>query len=75
MVKNKKIRGAIMLNSLGGGSSQDFWESEYYNLNLGDKRLNQRAKKVALSLSQRLTTCVRRLAEDAKEAHQTYDFF
>ena len=65
----------MMLSSFGEVSCHGFWLSEYSTLNLRDKRLNDRAKKILLSLSQSLTSCVRRFTGVAKDARQAYDFF
>lgn len=64
-----------MENSMGSGTSEEFFTQEFKDLELRDKRLENRALKILKALQSRLTTCVRRLCIEAKEARQTYDFF
>ncbi len=40
------IKGIAMAMSLGYGSSEEFYFDEYQSLDLHDKRLNVRAKKI-----------------------------
>ena len=61
--------------SIGYGSTTEFVLSEFETLNLGDKRLNNRALIIFKALQAQLTTCVRRLFTSDKEARQAYDFF
>jgi len=64
-----------MANSLGMGTSAEFFSEEFEMLNLQDKRLNSRAQKIFMALQNRLTSCVRRIFIDSKDARQAYDFF
>lgn len=64
-----------MTNSLGNGSSVEFFSEEFDTLNLKDKRLNERAKKIFVTLQNKLGSCVRRVFIDPNEARQAYDFF
>jgi hypothetical protein len=61
--------------SLGSGTSEEFFREEYRELDLKDKRLNERAKKIFVTLQTKLGSCVRRLFLEPKEARQAYDFF
>jgi hypothetical protein len=61
--------------SLGEGTSIEFFTEEMKTLSLRDKRLNQRAKKIFVTLQNRLGSCIRRTFIDKKEARQAYDFF
>lgn len=65
--------GASM--SLGKGTTKEFFASEFSDLNLKDKRLNERMQKIFITLQNRLSSCIRRLFIDSKEARQAYDFF
>lgn len=60
---------------LGSGTSVEFFSEEFNALNLKDKRLNERAKKVFVTLQNKLGSCIRRLFIDSKDARQAYDFF
>ena len=64
-----------MNNSIGAGTSEEFFRKEFGELDLKDKRLNERAKKIFVTLQRKLGSCVRRLFIEPKEARQTYDFF
>lgn len=64
-----------MTIALGSGTSVEFFSEEFNALNLKDKRLNERAKKVFVTLQNKLGSCIRRLFIDSKEARQAYDFF
>lgn len=60
---------------LGSGTTVEFFSEEFNALHLKDKRLNERAKKILVTLQNKLGSCIRRLFIDAKEARQAYDFF
>ena len=64
-----------MAISLGSGTAHEFIGEEFNSLDLGDKRLSQRAKGILHTLQTRLGSCVRRLFTEAREARQAYDFF
>lgn len=64
-----------MAQSLGSGTSVAFFSEELKCLDLKDKRLNERAKKIYVTLQNKLGSCIRRLFIDPKEARQAYDFF
>ncbi len=64
-----------MAISLGVGTSTAFFAEEFAALNLKDKRLNERAKKIFVTLQNKLGSCIRRLFIDPREARQAYDFF
>jgi hypothetical protein len=64
-----------MVQSLGFGTSEQFFSEEYISLDLNDKRLNDRAKGIFLKLQSKLGSCIRRLFIDQNEARQAYDFF
>ena len=64
-----------MTVSLGMGTSIAFFEEEFDTLDLKDKRLKERAKKIFVTLQTKLGSCVRRLFIAPKEARQAYDFF
>jgi Transposase DNA-binding len=61
--------------TLGFGSTEEFFSSEFEALDLHDKRLNKRALQIFKSLQLRLTSCIRRLFLEEKEMRQAYDFF
>ena len=60
---------------LGMGTSEEFFEEEFKDLALKDKRLNKRAKKILVRLQSKLGSCIRRVFIDPQEARQAYDFF
>lgn len=64
-----------MAISLGMGSSEDFFAKELESLHLKDKRLNNRAKEIFVTLQSKLGSCIRRLFTDHQKARQAYDFF
>jgi hypothetical protein len=64
-----------MGTSLGSGTSVEFFAEEFSALNLQDKRLNERAKNIFVTLQSKLGSCIRRLFTATKEARQAYDFF
>lgn len=64
-----------MAIGLGSGTTSEFFETEFSTLNLGDKRLNSRAKKLLCTMQRKLTTCVKRMHDCQKDMRQTYDFF
>ena len=64
-----------MTISLGSGTSVEFFSEEFNALHLKDKRLNERAKKIFVTLQNKLGSCIRRLFIDPQEARQAYDFF
>lgn len=61
--------------SMGSGTTEEFFSTEMEGLNLRDVRLKKRAMKLFLALQSRLTTCIRRMCLEPKEARQAYDFF
>lgn len=61
--------------NLGTGTTEEFISKEFALLDLKDKRLNNRAKKILELLQKNLTSCVRRMSTDSKDIRQTYDFF
>lgn len=61
--------------TIGYGTTEEFFLSEFEALNLKDKRLNKRALILFKALQSRLTSCVRRLFTDEKDMRQAYDFF
>ncbi|HEX4044642.1 MAG TPA: transposase DNA-binding-containing protein [Gammaproteobacteria bacterium] len=61
--------------NIGSGNTEEFISREFKSLELKDKRLNKRAKKVLEMLQKNLTSCVRRMSSDSKDIRQTYDFF
>ena len=69
------IREDVMAISLGSGTTHEFIEKEFNSLNLGDKRLTQRAKGILHTLQTKLGSCIRRLFTEPTEARQAYDFF
>lgn len=64
-----------MAISLGMGTTEEFFEEEFKGLDLKDKRLNTRAKKIIATLQTKLGSCIRRVFIDPLEARQAYDFF
>jgi hypothetical protein len=64
-----------MTISLGKGTAVEFFSEEFDALNLQDKRLNARAKKIFVTLQSKLGSCIRRIFISPKEARQAYDFF
>ena len=64
-----------MGNGLGEGSTEEFVSNEFASLNLSDKRLTERAKKILSTLQVKLGSTIRRVFLDQKEARQAYDFF
>ena len=64
-----------MALSLGSGTSVEFFGKELERLDLKDKRLNERAKKIFVTLQSKLGSCIRRLFISPQEARQAYDFF
>ena len=64
-----------MALSLGSGTSVEFFSEEFDTLNLKDKRLNERAKSIFVTLQNKLGSCIRRLFIDCRKARQAYDFF
>ena len=64
-----------MTLSLGVGTTEEFIAREFQDLTLKDKRLEKRAKKILLTLQNKLGSCVRRLFMRQSEARQAYDFF
>ncbi len=64
-----------MTYSIGTGSTEAFISEEFKTLSLNDKRLTSRAKIRMHALQTKLTSCIRRLFTDEKEARQAYDFF
>jgi hypothetical protein len=65
----------VMEHGLGAGSTEEFVSKEFASLNLGDKRLNARAKSILATLQRKLGSVIRRVFLDPKEARQAYDFF
>ncbi len=64
-----------MTYTLGTGTTAEFVSEEFKDLDLNDKRLNQRAKTILQTLQGRLGSCIRRLFIEPLEARQAYDFF
>jgi hypothetical protein len=64
-----------MALSLGSGTSEEFFRKEFAPLNLKDKRLNERARRIFVTLQSKLGSCIRCLFIAPKEARQAYDFF
>lgn len=64
-----------MAISLGMGTSVEFFSEEFCAIDLKDKRLNERAKKIFVTLQNKLGSCIRRLFISPKDARQAYDFF
>lgn len=64
-----------MDNTMGFGTTEEYFSKEFESLDLNDKRLNKRALKIFKSLQGRLTSCIRRLFIDEKDMRQAYDFF
>ena len=62
-------------HALGFGTTTEFLLKEFEGINLGDKRLNKRALKLYEFLQKNMTSCIRRLCIDPKDARQAYDFF
>ena len=60
---------------LNFGNITTFVDSEFQALELKDKRLDLRAKKILKQLQFSLTSCIRRLFADPHDAHQAYHFF
>ena len=60
---------------LGSGTTSEFIAEEFKDLDLKDKRLNQRAKDILHTLQVKLGSCVRRLFTEHQKARQAYDFF
>ncbi len=54
---------------------KNFFFDEYRSLDLFDKRLDERARKIFVQLQNKLGSCVRRVFVDPKDARQAYDFF
>ena len=63
------------INSIGYGTTEEFFTSEFNTLNLKDKRLDKRALRIFKSLQARLTSCIKRLFIEEKDMRQAYDFF
>lgn len=64
-----------MVISLGNGTCEEFFAQELKKLDLKDKRLNVRAKKIMIRLQTKLGSCIRRVFIEREEARQAYDFF
>jgi IS4 transposase len=64
-----------MENTLGFGNTEEFVSKEFASLDLRDRRLNERAKSIFVTLQGKLSSTIRRLFLDAKQARQAYDFF
>jgi len=61
--------------AIGNGTAEEFILNEFQSLELKDKRLVKRAKKILISLQKNPTTCFRRLYPNQSDTRQTYDFF
>lgn len=61
--------------SLGSGTTTDFVNKEYAQIDLKDTRLNTRAKEILKVLQKNLGSCIRRVFTNKQEARQAYDFF
>jgi Transposase DNA-binding len=64
-----------MSYGIGKGTTEEFIDSELSTLNLRDKRLVLRAKRILSALQRNLTSCIKRLFIDECELEQAYDFF
>jgi hypothetical protein len=64
-----------MTSTLGAGTTAEFVSEEFKELDLKDKRLNQRGEMILQTLQKKLGSCVRRSFIEACEARQAYDFF
>lgn len=64
-----------MESALGCGTSEEFFEREFADLDLNDQRLNKRCKKIIEKLHTETGSCIRRIFLEPKEARQAYDFF
>ena len=64
-----------MTCNLGIGTNSEFIDEEFSSLGLNDIRLDKRTKHIALTLQNKLGSCVRRLFTEKKDARQCYDFF
>lgn len=62
-------------STIGFGTTEEFFASEFATLDLRDKRLNKRALQIFKSFQSRLTSCVKRLFVEEKDMRQAYDFF
>lgn len=58
---------------LGSGTTEEFFQKEFQELNLKDKRLNFRAIKIYKALQMRLTSCIKRLFIKGSDMRQAYD--
>ena len=65
----------MRISNLGSGTTCDFVNREYANIDLKDARLNKRAKDILKVLQTKLGSCIRRVFTDQREARQAYDFF
>jgi Transposase DNA-binding len=73
---SKFSQGRIMeAISMGQGNTDEFIAKEFEMLDLKDKRLVNRAKKIFTALQTSLTSCIRRLFLNERDAHQAYHFF
>lgn len=61
--------------AIGNGTAEEFIINEFQSLDLKDKRLVNRAKKILISLQKNPTTCFRHLYPNQKDTRQAYDFF
>jgi hypothetical protein len=61
--------------SIGQGNTEQFIAKEFESLELKDKRLENRAKKIFTALQTNPTSCIRRLFLNEQDAHQAYHFF
>lgn len=60
---------------LGSGTTEEFFQAEFHELNLRDKRLNFRALGIFKAFQMRFTSCIKRLFLRESEMRQAYDFF
>lgn len=60
---------------LGSGTTEEFIQKEFEELNLKDKRLNSRALEIYKALEERSTSCIKRLFISGSDMRQAYDFF
>ena len=68
--------GGVMGNrALCFGNTDEFIANEFERLELRDKRLANRAKKIFSALQMNLTSCIRRLCLNAHDTPPSVPFF
>lgn len=60
---------------LGSGTTVEFFQNEFKELDLKDRRLNRRALEIYQALQSKLTSCIKRLFDKEQDMRQAYDFF